>query len=46
MKLMKSYSAWKKYRETCVALERLSERGLGDIGVSRTEIRAVARKAI
>ena len=46
MNFIKSYSAWRKYRETCHALDRLSERRLSDIGVSRREIRSVARKAI
>ena len=46
MNLIKSYSAWRKYRETYQALDRLSERRLNDIGVSRREIRSVARKAV
>ena len=46
MNLIKSYSAWKKYRQTCNALDRLSERGLSDIGVARRDIRSVARKVI
>lgn len=46
MNLVKSYSAWRKYRETRIALDRLSDRALSDIGVSRRDIRSVARKAI
>ncbi len=46
MNLIKSYSAWRRYRETCNALGGLSERKLNDIGVSRNEIRSVARKSI
>lgn len=44
MDMLKSYSSWRKYRETCIALGRLSERDLADIGITRKEIRAVARR--
>lgn len=42
--MLKSYVSWRKYRETYNALGRLSERDLADIGLSRKDIRAVARR--
>lgn len=46
MKLITSYASWRKYRETCSELNRLSERELGDIGMSRGDIPFVARRAL
>jgi uncharacterized protein YjiS (DUF1127 family) len=46
MKLVKSFASWRKYRETCVELNRLSERELSDIGMSRSEIPFAARRAL
>ncbi len=46
MKLMTSYASWRKYRETCSELNRLSERELGDIGMSRGDIPFIARRAL
>ena len=46
MKLIKSYASWRKYRETCVELNRLSERELSDIGMTRGDIPFAARRAI
>lgn len=36
--LRNSYSAWKLRRETRIALNRLSERELEDIGMNRADI--------
>ena len=38
-----SFRAWIAYRRTVSALSALSDRELADIGISRAEIRAVAR---
>lgn len=46
MNLIRSYASWRKYRETCVELNKLSERELSDIGMSRGDIPFVARRAI
>lgn len=46
MNMIKSYSAWRKYRETYSALSRLSERELSDIGMARKELRHIARRAV
>ncbi|WP_461432194.1 DUF1127 domain-containing protein [Hoeflea alexandrii] len=45
MKLIQSYASWRKYRETCVELNRLSERELSDIGMTRGDIPFAARRA-
>ncbi|MEF2072371.1 DUF1127 domain-containing protein [Consotaella aegiceratis] len=45
MNLLRSYSSWRRYRETCNELNRLSQRDLDDLGIARTEIRSVARRA-
>lgn len=46
MDLKRSYAKWRKYRDTYQELNRLSDRELGDIGMSRADIRIVARKAV
>lgn len=45
MNLMRSYANWRRYRETCHELNRLSHRELSDLGIARTDIPAVARQA-
>lgn len=46
MNLIRSYASWRKYRETCVELNRLSERELRDIGMTRGDIPFAARRAM
>jgi uncharacterized protein YjiS (DUF1127 family) len=46
MNLIRSYRNWRAYRQTVSELGRLSNRGLADLGIHRSEIRAAARKAI
>ena len=46
MNLVKNYRNWRLYRETISELSRLSNRELADLGISRGEIRSVARRAI
>ncbi|KAB0681971.1 DUF1127 domain-containing protein [Aureimonas leprariae] len=46
MNIARSYQNWRRYRETCNELNRLSHRELADLGISRSDIPNVARKAI
>ncbi|NDV85107.1 DUF1127 domain-containing protein [Aurantimonas aggregata] len=46
MNLMRSYSNWRRYRETVNELNRLSQRELSDLGISRSDIPSLARRAI
>ncbi|MCQ8781770.1 DUF1127 domain-containing protein [Mangrovibrevibacter kandeliae] len=46
MNLIRSYSNWRRYRETCNELGRLTQRELSDLGISRTDIPSVARQAL
>ena len=43
-RLVSTYRAWRKYRETYNELMRLSARDLADLGINRTEIPAIARQ--
>ncbi len=45
MNLTRSFKAWRQYRETSNELNRLSQRELADLGISRSDIPAIARKA-
>lgn len=46
MKLLHSYTSWRKYRETCRELSKLSERELSDIGMDRSDIPYMASRVI
>lgn len=46
MNLIRSYASWRKYRETCEELQKLTEQELGDLGISRGDIPFVVRRAI
>ncbi|MBS3649623.1 DUF1127 domain-containing protein [Pseudaminobacter sp. 19-2017] len=46
MNLIRNYRNWRRYRETVSELSRLSNRELSDLGITRADIRSVARKAI
>jgi uncharacterized protein YjiS (DUF1127 family) len=46
MNLKKSYSAWRKYRQTVNELGRMSDRELSDLGITRGDIAYVARRAV
>jgi uncharacterized protein YjiS (DUF1127 family) len=46
MNLIRNFRNWRAYRETVNELGRLSNRQLADLGISRSEIAAIARKAI
>ncbi|MGN6549412.1 MAG: DUF1127 domain-containing protein [Pararhizobium sp.] len=45
MSIKKSYSAWRKYRQTVNELSRMSDRELSDLGIARGDIGYVARRA-
>ncbi len=44
--LVTTYKNWLKYRETCNELNRLSNRELNDLGISRSDIANVAKRAV
>ncbi|WP_315919795.1 DUF1127 domain-containing protein [Mesorhizobium sp. SP-1A] len=46
MNLIRNYRNWRAYRDTVNELGRLSNRQLKDLGIERTEIRQIARRAI
>ena len=46
MNLIRNYRNWRTYRQTVTELDRLTNRGLDDLGIVRSDIRAVARKSI
>ena len=46
MNVARSFSKWRKYRQTCNELARMTDRELTDIGVQRADIARVARAAI
>lgn len=43
--IIAAYRRWRLYRLTVAELATLSDRELGDLGISRSDIRAVAREA-
>ena len=45
MDFIRSYRNWRRYRETVSELSRLSNREHADLGITRGDIRRVARKA-
>jgi uncharacterized protein YjiS (DUF1127 family) len=46
MNIARSFNNWRKYRETVNELDRMSNRELGDLGITRESIRSVARAAV
>ena len=46
MNIVRSYNNWRRYRETVNELNRLSQRELADLGISRNDITSVARRSI
>lgn len=42
--MMKSYNNWRAYRNSVAELSSLSNRSLADLGISRADIRVVARR--
>jgi len=45
MNILRSYNNWRRYRTTLNELNSLSTRELGDLGISRYDIPAIARKS-
>jgi len=46
MNLIREYRNWRRYRQTVNELSRLSNRELNDLGIARSDIPFVARKAL
>jgi uncharacterized protein YjiS (DUF1127 family) len=46
MNISRSFNNWRKYRQTVSELGRMSDRELSDLGIGRSEITSVARKAV
>ena len=46
MNLIRNYRNWRRFRDTVNELNRLSNRELTDLGISRSDIPFVARKSI
>jgi len=46
MNLFRSFNNWRRYRTTVNELNRLSTHELNDLGINRSEIAAIARKAV
>lgn len=44
-RLVSTYKAWRKYRETYNELMRLSTRDLQDLGIARGDIPSIARQS-
>lgn len=45
MNIARSFNNWRKYRQTVAELDRMSSRELHDLGITRGEIRAIARRS-
>lgn len=46
MNLIRNYRNWRRYRDTVKELSRLSNRELTDLGITRSEIEAVAQRTL
>ena len=46
MNVARSFNNWRRYRQTVNELARMSSRELADMGISRSEIEAVARGSV
>lgn len=44
MNILRNYRNWRRYRDTVNELSRLSNRELTDLGITRSEIAAVATR--
>ena len=45
-KLTSSYLSWRRYREACEELQKLTDQELGDLGITRGDIPFIARRAV
>ena len=46
MNVARSFSNWRKYRQTVTELGRMTSRELQDLGIDRTDIRSIARSSV
>ena len=46
MNLIRNYRNWRRYRDTVNELSRLSTRELNDLGLTKSDIPGVARRAL
>jgi uncharacterized protein YjiS (DUF1127 family) len=46
MNVARSFSNWRKYRQTVTELGRMSSRELRDLGINRADIQSVARQSV
>lgn len=46
MNMARSFSNWRKYRQTVNELSRMNARELQDLGINPSEIKTVARAAV
>lgn len=46
MNLIRNYRDWRRYRQTVNELSRLTNRELDDLGITRGDIPAVARRVV
>lgn len=46
MNIARSFNNWRKYRQTCNELGRMTDRELNDLGIGRGDIQYVARQAV
>ena len=46
MSLRESYKRWRQYRQTVTELNRMTNRELYDLGISRGDIPFVARQSV
>ncbi|WP_082659851.1 DUF1127 domain-containing protein [Aureimonas sp. AU40] len=46
MNIARSFNAWRQYRNTATELNRLSQGELSDLGISRSDIPALARQSV
>ena len=45
-RVVHNYRQWRNFRDTVDELNRLSNRDLNDLGISRADITAIAREAV
>lgn len=46
MNVARSFTNWRKFRQTVTELGRMSSRELQDLGIDRADIRRVARASV
>lgn len=46
MNIIRNFNNWRRYRSTCHQLNRLSDRELNDVGLTRYDIPRIARQTV